>query len=331
MKQESENSLLKKLSFSKISLFKKSITLFEKRYISKTLGSKKSDAFDYGTLVEDILFQPNIISNKYTFTKPYKIEGKLGTFIESVAKQTKEGIKAYKELDLPFEANPEEFFDIAYKEADFKLELDVVVKNFKKQECQDYYNYLISDDSSKVYITQDDYLKATAQVEALRNNPFIKDIFTNKGFYQFEIQWQHPFFIEVMLTSFLDYIEFYDDKKLIIITDCKTTSKPYEDFENSIEEYNYDLQAALYWRAVKTLITTSKEYEKYKDYEIVYQNVVTENFHPFRAVRYVYSTDTIMMSEKTVNSVINDIIWAEKNNEWKYKKSLLDNNGVILI
>ena len=134
--------------------------------------------------------------------------------------------------------------------------------------CSDYYNALKSS-SGKIIITNDMYQEVLACVRVLKEststiNWFAKDsVFDNvRRYYQLK-------FITnlngVMYRCMIDELLVDYDSKTIYPIDLKTSSFPEYDFPQHFVDYNYHMQARLYYRILSKVLS---EDEYFKDFKI---------------------------------------------------------------
>ena len=128
------------------------------------------------------------------------------------------------------------------------------IAKVRTTECEDYYAFKANTGNTDV-IDNTMLAKATERVELMLNNASIKSLLLDEPT-DFEMDGLEVY-NEKFMTCKLDkyefglhgYIDRYTinhDKKEINIIDLKTTNKTITDFPNTIEFYNYWLQAAVY-------------------------------------------------------------------------------------
>lgn len=139
-----------------------------------------------------------------------------------------------------------------------------------KEECSEYYNLLFLT-VDKTLVSNEDYLDAQECVQVLKthkytkwyfeaDNPFNSNI---ERFYQlkFKGEWSG-----IPLRCMADLIIVDHEKKIIIPCDLKTSSKKEWKFHKSFLEWNYWIQAQLYWYIIREVLDKD---EVYKDYELL--------------------------------------------------------------
>jgi hypothetical protein len=277
-------------------------------------------------MVEAMIFRPEVVSQEYDTDIPKSISGKLGVFIEEMARLEAENRKDYS--DMPFIISDDEMYKSAYEKSEYKIDLDLAVQYFKEESSQEYFNYLLKDKKLK-QVTLELWSKGLKQAESFFNNSFTKDCFKPNGHVQLEVTWRHPLWPTMDFLSILDYVEINHIEKTIYIKDLKTTSKSYEFFQDSIETYHYDWQGALYVRAIESLLGKASQFINCKNYKIVYQIVVSETFYPFRSVIFELTEQTLYKATMATSEHILNMKWHAETKQWDYSKETVKNNGVI--
>jgi len=107
------------------------------------------------------------------------------------------------------------------------------------------------------------------------------------------------------LKGILDNIVFDHDKKIIYINDIKTTSKDLKDFPESIEFYNYWLQAAIYTTIIAIKFIHLIDF----GYELKFHFVVIDR---------AYQVYPFPVSQDTMNSWFTKLTDSLEKAEWHY-------------
>lgn len=136
-----------------------------------------------------------------------------------------------------------------------------------------------------LYLSKDKTILDTATnldvrraVDALRNSPTTRWYFASDNpFENVERLYQLKFKatlngIEYRVMSDLLIIDY--DKKVIIPVDLKTSGKPEWDFYKSFVEFQYQLQARLYWRIIRANLDKDPYFRDFelKDYQFIVVN-----------------------------------------------------------
>jgi len=117
--------------------------------------------------------------------------------------------------------------------------------------------------------------------------------------------------------------------KTIKIADLKTTGKSIFKFIDSIKQYRYDVQAAIYTKAVIHNI-------EIPDYKFDYFEFIVVNEDDDRIQKYKFSNTLIYTAmemapqgKQPIMSIIKEIEEAKATNQWNYKKAY--NDGILTL
>ena len=112
------------------------------------------------------------------------------------------------------------------------------------------------------------------------------------------------------LKGIVDNIKVDYDSKTVYINDLKTTGKTISDFKETIEYYNYNLQAAIYHRLVqeklKDIIST--------DWNIVFNFIVIDKY--MQVYAFKVSKATMMSWLDILNKKLDEAEWHYKNRKY---------------
>ncbi len=333
-KPELETLTLEHLSYSQLSTFKKGPKYYQDLYITKKRERTTGPALIFGSLLDCLLFTPKDFDNNFKIVEKVEVTGKLGLFIENLAKIEQTCDEERSKNLLIFDFTKEELYENAYRTAGFKEAIKNVIADFNKPIPQKYYEYqkeLAKGEQGKKFVSNEEYLKAQQIISMLNTNTFTQKVFKKPGFSQFKIEWYHQLFPEIPFISILDYVYIDDKNKKIYIIDLKTTGENVEHFDKAIEKFNYGIQAALYCQAVtyainNNLMPFSKQLE---NYECVYQILAVESFGECRPLLFKMSEETLYNCYEQTANLITDLRWHVMNNKWSYSKKVYENNGVL--
>lgn len=184
-------------------------------------------------------------------------------------------IKIAKDLFREFGDMHRRLEDIPDEEVSIKATLFNYQPNWKpetrvrviKEKGAEYYS-LLSLAVSKTLVSTNDYLDAVNCVETLRNHPYTEDYFKPNNpfdtdierFYQlkFKGEWNG-----IPLRCMADLIIVDHKSKRIIPCDLKTSSKKEWDFHKSFIDWNYWIQAQLYWYIIRQNLDKDELYKNY--------------------------------------------------------------------
>lgn len=144
-----------------------------------------------------------------------------------------------------------------------------------KEECSDYYNLLFLS-MDKTLVNMEDYQAAQDCVDKLKNNKITKWYFEPNNpfdssierFYQLKFKGEYK---NIPLRCMADLIIVDHKNKVIIPCDLKTSFKPEWRFYKSFIEWNYWIQAQLYWYIIRQNLDKDEVYKDYKllDYRFI--------------------------------------------------------------
>jgi hypothetical protein len=114
--------------------------------------------------------------------------------------------------------------------------------------------------------------------------------------------------------------------KEIRVNDLKKTSKTISQFADSIEYYNYWIQAAIYKKLVEHVYT---QHAKYKDYKITFRFLVVDPFMQIAPIRI--SDETLAKWEEQTDKLLDEAKYhfETRNFELPYK-FIANNNEQVL-
>ena len=189
-------------------------------------------------------------------------------------------------LSLPyesFEEIPEMIVSNAAKEVGFwkdnKWDNRRYKEVLKTGNIAEYYNALINTD--KTIIDTETYNDAIAMVRALRESPATSGYFADndelspiKRYYQLKFK---AILGGVGYRCMADLIVVDYEKKVIYPIDLKTSGHSEWNFENSFKQWNYMIQARLYWRIIKANMSKDPYFKDFelKDYRFIVVNKKT--------------------------------------------------------
>ena len=124
-----------------------------------------------------------------------------------------------------------------------------------KEDCAGYYSLLYLAGEKKIISTQL-YNDVQNTIDALKTSNATKFYFEPDNIFDNSIQrfYQLKFkatFNNIDYRCMADELIVFHDKKLVVPVDLKTSSKTEWDFYKSFLEWNYAIQARLYWRIIR--------------------------------------------------------------------------------
>lgn len=243
------------LSYSKISRF-----LREGIGKIDNLDDKVTSAsLTFGSLVDCLFTAPEEFPERYVVANEDNVpSGKLKDVIDLLLSSTTYS----KVVEVP-----EEEIHKACIECKYYIDDRYKSSRLKNVHgCAEYFN-AVRKTQGKNIITQDQLDKAMACVNALRANTGVSKVlevppFDGEIFYQLKFTAKMG---RVALRCMADIITVDHAKKLVRIIDLKTTSKVEDDFPESVIEWNYGIQAQMYYDIIRARMN---QHEDFKDYEL---------------------------------------------------------------
>ena len=277
-KQKEEEFYAKKFNFSYSSINKLlfSPSLFYKEYILKDREVRTDKHLVEGKLVHCLLLEPENLEKKFKI-----VPGKTPTdSVRKVLHIISERFTAKKLADVP-----DSVITDVLKEVNLYQSLKTDEARINKVKVNDYETYwkFILNKNVDV-VDQDTLARCTSYVDILKDNKEVSELFENDET-DFELD-QSGRFVEKYLQCNLmnhefglhGYIDFYKidhENKKVIITDVKTTGKTISDFPETVEYYNYYLQAAIYFK----LVYENLDPEIKDNYQILFKFVVIDKYN----------------------------------------------------
>lgn len=187
--------------------------------------------------------------------------------------------------------------------------------------------------------------KSKKIAKILMEDEFTKEMFVNsdeehtEDFYKFPIEWKYKCKNGKVMDckSEIDMMRIDHSRNIIFLRDLKTTYDN-ENFEFSYIKRGYYLQAAFYYKAVQYWA----KMEGMEDYRIVPMQFVVgdTSMNNRRPIVYFTTEEDLKMSmegftlkggipHKGLESIIEEIAWAEENDSWNCSKIVHDNSGVM--
>ena len=154
------------------------------------------------------------------------------------------------------------------------------IKKVITEDNEPYWKFLSN--SNVDVVDQDTLQRCTDMVETLKQNADVMDLFKQQET-DFELDPIETHAESYLKSDLVDssfglhgYIDFYKidhDKKEVVICDLKTTGKTISDFRETVDFYNYWLQAAIYCKLVYDTLG-----EKAGEYTIAFKFVVIDKY-----------------------------------------------------
>jgi hypothetical protein len=208
---------------------------------------------------------------------------------------------------------------------------DKRIAKVRTTECDDYFAFESNTDGKDV-IDNDMLLKATERVELIKNNKSIMELLSSEPT-DFEMDGLEVF-NEAYLKCTLEghnfglhgYIDRYvidHDKKEITIIDVKTTGKTISDFPETVQFYNYWLQAAVYVTLISKNIGKKEE-----NYKINFNFIVIDKYN--QMYNFPVSINTMNTWGDGLMQTLKMVEFHIKENNYDLPYQFLQKKKVIL-
>jgi hypothetical protein len=311
------------LSYSALNKFLTSPKLFYNYYILKQREDSDSKSTIEGRLIHNFLLDPETVKNNFTLMPSdlpsdnvIKIINKIYEK-HKISEEPKENLSDYQEdiLETLKEINLYQ----SIKEDTKRLEKVITPESIK------YWQHLKQAEGKKI-VDIDTYEYCIKAAEDVKSN---KNILKALGIIDLsqEDQVENEYFASVDkllgynfgLKGIIDNIVIRNTEKKIIINDFKTTSKRITDFKESVEYYNYGLQAAIYKKLIETILPNLKE----EEYKIEIAFIVYDSYQ--QVYRFLVSPETMEKWEAELTEKLEDFNYHFINRTFELPKEFLLN------
>lgn len=302
-------------SYSSLNKLLFSPYLFYKDYILNDREIKTDKHLVEGKLVHCLLFEEDKLNDKFNI-----LPGKLPAdsnikVLNALYNITSNRESSLLSQDFTFQ---QEILQVLINQNLYQtLKLDDTrLEKIQTADNEFYWNYLKN--SSKDAIDNDTLAKCKEQAENIKSNKDVMTLF-NEVQTDFEldpIETHAEKYLKCELSKmpfglhgYIDYYKVNHTSKLITICDLKTTSKTISDFKETIDHYNYWLQAAIYCKLVYA--NTAKEVDNIDSYDMLFKFIVVDKYNQ------VYAFD---VSENTINNWAISLENVIKTAEYHYEQ-----------
>ena len=281
-KQKEEEFYAKDFNFSYSSINKLlfSPSIFYKEYILEDREIRTDKHLVEGKLVHCLLLEPEEFKNKFALVPGKTPSDNIRKVMNSM-------------IDFTHEQELKDVHDHVILNALKKMNLyqslktdESRVAKVKVDDYDPYWKFLFN--KSKDVIDQDAYNRCQKQVEIIRANKDVMELFGNgkvNNGTDFELDDEERYIEKYLQCDLVNnsfglhgYIDFYKvnhEEKAVTICDIKTTAKTIAEFEDSVEFYKYYLQAAIYIKLVYANLD-----EKIRDvYKFLFKFVVIDKYN----------------------------------------------------
>ena len=301
-------------SYSSLNRLLFSPKLFYKDYILKERETKMEKHLIEGRLIHLLLLEPDRFNEEFVMTPLKMPSDSVKRVLRNVNSKIIDPNNYVKLKDLDdqiLKALKEENLYQSFKEDSKRLDKIVT------EESQEYFKFLQT--TGKTIIDADTFARCMDRVVIIRANDDVTKLLMQEAT-DFEMDTIQVYNEKKLQCGLSDYkfglkgiIDKYivdDESKTITIVDLKTTAKPLENFAETVDFYNYWLQAAVY-----SLLVIKNVDEKQQDYKIIFKFVVIDKYDQV----YVFP-----VSEETLLRWMNELNRALQLANYHYSERKYD-------
>ena len=313
-----------KFSYSSMNRLRFSPKLFYKDYILKDREPKLDKHLIEGRLLHLLLLQPDNFENDFALL-PGKIPSdSLRKVLMLIPNHTKKKELSKVDDNIILDCLHQVNLYQSLKNSDKR------VAKVRTPECEDYYRFMLLSEGKDI-IDQDMYDKTAERVEIVKSKKDIMDLL-DPVVTDFELDETETFaesYLECDLRDLKFGLKGYVDKYIIdhkkrsiTIIDIKTSGKSITDFVDTVDYYNYWMQAAIY-----TMLVLKNVPDGIQGYKINFNFIVVDTYN--QIYNFEASEQTMQSWGKNLMSIIKacEFHLNEMNFDLPYE---FINNKVIL-
>ena len=306
-------------SYSSLNKLLYSPSLFYKDYILWDREIRTDKHLVEGKLVHCLVFEPENIDKKFNV-----VPGKAPS--DNVRKVLKD-MSLRTEVEKLSEVDDFIILD-SLKEMNLYQSLkadEARIAKVKTLDNEPYWEFLSN--SAVDVIDQDTLLNCTAKAAVIKANEEVMSLFKNQptDFDLDPIQSYAEQYLKTdlkdypfKLHGYVDYFTVNAETKTVTICDLKTSGKTVDKFAESVDFYNYWLQAAIYSKMVYEFLGDNKD-----DYKIMFKFIVIDKYNQV----YVYDVSDLSMENyaESLEGVLNRAAHHYNNKDYSLPYDLLVN------
>lgn len=293
-------------SYSSLNKLLFSPTLFYKDYILQDREVRTDKHLIEGKLIHCLLFEPDEVDNKFSVVPGKSPSDNIRKVLKDMALHT----------DAETLVDCDDFIILdSLKNLNLYQSLKADESRIAKIRTEDNEPYWKFIGNSNVdVVDQDTLLRCTERVVVLKNNKDVMSLF-NEVSTDFDLDPIETFSEKYLKSDLIDldfglhgYVDYYkvdSEKKEVTICDLKTTGKTISNFRETVDFYNYWLQAAIYMKLVYDTLGDDAD-----QYDLKFKFVVIDTYNQ------VYVFD---VSDKTINDWGDGLGGALKTADFHYK------------
>jgi hypothetical protein len=299
-----------KFSYSSLNKLLFSPSLFYKDYILNDREVRTDKHLVEGKLIHCLVFEPEELDNKFNIVPGKSPSDNIRKVLKDMSLRTDAEtlVSCEDSIILDSLKNLNLFQSLKADESR--------IAKVRTEDNEPYWKFLSN--TNVDVVDQDTLLKCQEQADNIKGNGEVMSIFGEVET-DFELD-PIETYAEKYLTSglskmpfglhgYIDYYKVNHKDKLVTICDLKTTSKSISDFKDTVDYYNYWLQAAIYCKLVYENL--SKQVDDIDSYKILFKFVVVDRYNQ------VYPFD---VSEETLNNWAMSLLNVIKAAEYHYNE-----------
>jgi hypothetical protein len=264
-------------SYSSLNRLLFSPKLFYKDYILKERETKMEKHLIEGRLIHLLLLEPDRFDEEFVMSPLKMPTDSVKKVLRNVSSKIVDPNNYMKLKDLDdqiLEALKEENLYQSFKEDQKRLD-KIITK-----ESEEYFKFLQT--TGKTIVDADTFARCMDRVVIIRANNEVTNLLMEEGtdWDLDHIQVHNEKKLECKLNDYkfglkgiVDKYIIDDESKTITIVDLKTTAKPLENFAETVDFYNYWLQAAIY-----SLLVVKNVDENQQKYKIIFKFAVIDKY-----------------------------------------------------
>ena len=317
------------VSHSSLSALKVSPQYFQK-YINRELV-QDSRYLDLGSAIHCYILENHTFLKKYIVSTVPVIGGMTGKFLEAIVENTKYVNQTVHDSteDIPNEfvlQNTDHLYQHCYDISGFKTPIVTVIKKLDNVDNIAYMEFL-QQAEGKHTLSQEEMETITQCAASAERHAVASNILNPvEAEPEKEILWTHQGF---KVKSIIDNLILDKERKLVTVTDLKTTSKNPHNFIRSYTSYGYYRQIAIYKLAVLDYLAEFGEDPTEYDFKTYIVALQTTGLYEC----VVYEPDSLDLSIAIdeFESLLARLKWHQDHNHWDYPMEYYNNNGIIKI
>ena len=308
-KQKEEEFYAKKdfcFSYSSLNKLLFSPSLFYKDYILHDREVRTDKHLIEGKLIHCLLFEAEEVNNKFNVVPGKSPSDNIRKVLKDMALHTKAETLAICDDAVILDSLKNLNLYQSLKADESRI------AKIRTEDNEPYWKFVGNNNVDVV--DQDTLLRCTERVAVLKENKDVMSLFSEvtTDFDLDPIETHSEKYLksdlkgkDFGLHGFIDYYKVDSDKKQVTICDLKTTGKTVSDFKDTVDFYNYWLQASIYMKLVYDTLGDDAD-----DYELIFKFVVIDTYDQ------VYVFD---VSRETMAGWADGLGGAIKSAEFHYK------------